>query len=417
MTIDEFTEHRDLLTGVAYRILGSAADAEDVVQEAWLRWSQVAADELISPKAYLVRMTTNLAIDRLRRARARREAYVGPWLPEPVATSPDGEERAELADTLELALLVVLETLSPLERAVFVLREAFGYSHAEIAEVLGRTEPAVRQLARRARDHVRERRPRFDVDRRERRRVTERFIAACAEGDAQVVLHEAHHTLGGRARSTPSPYITNEGTHVFYADGLPWRWMAGRGLVRPYARVRPGHLTRMRFRRDGRLTGRPPLALMKMIARRGMKAPVGEDFGSWAARRFGPEAARAAAGLLGVVTYEADPGRLSAAFVWERFRRATAPRYPSVRYVIGGWGRVADGRTGALDLPGTSWRDRPAVHRGDGVWLAGDQVAVPGLLSEVSVNSALAAARAALAATRVGQTPITGRSGSRTPAA
>ncbi|XVQ83856.1 RNA polymerase sigma-70 factor [Microbispora siamensis] len=185
MTIEVFTAHRSLLAGVAYRILGSAADAEDVLQEAWLRWAEVDAASVADPKAYLVRVTTNLAIDRLRRVRARREAYVGPWLPEPVVTAPDSGESAERADSVELALLVVLETLSPLERAVFVLREAFGFSHAEIAEILGRGEPAVRQLARRARDHVRERRPRFDVDRRERRTITERFVAACAEGDIE----------------------------------------------------------------------------------------------------------------------------------------------------------------------------------------------------------------------------------------
>ncbi|MEU8176086.1 RNA polymerase sigma-70 factor [Microbispora hainanensis] len=185
MTIEVFTAHRSLLAGVAYRILGSAADAEDVVQEAWLRWAEVDAASVADPKAYLVRVTTNLAIDRLRRVRARREAYVGPWLPEPVLDAPDSGDAAERADSVELALLVVLETLSPLERAVFVLREAFGFSHGEIAEILGRGEPAVRQLARRARDHVRERRPRFDVDRRERRTITERFIAACVEGDIE----------------------------------------------------------------------------------------------------------------------------------------------------------------------------------------------------------------------------------------
>lgn len=207
MTADVFTAHRDLLVGVAYRILGSAADAEDVVQEAWLRWAEVDAAPVADPKAYLVRVTTNLAIDRLRRVRARREAYVGPWLPEPVATAPDAGDVTERADSVEMALLVVLETLSPLERAVFVLREAFGYSHAEIAEILGRGEPAVRQLARRARDHVRERRPRFDVDRRERRRVTERFVAACAEGDVEglTALLAADVRLvgdgGGKARA------------------------------------------------------------------------------------------------------------------------------------------------------------------------------------------------------------------------
>ncbi|TKK87939.1 sigma-70 family RNA polymerase sigma factor [Herbidospora galbida] len=177
-----FSEHRKVLLGVAYRVLGSVTDAEDVVQEAWLRWSQLPEGHVDDERAYLVRVTTNLAIDRLRHVQTRREAYVGPWLPELVSTT-DVAEEAELADTVELALLVVLETLSPLERAVFVLREAFGYSHAEIGAVLGRDEAAVRQLAKRARDHVRERRPRYDVDRGERRAITERFVSAAAGGD------------------------------------------------------------------------------------------------------------------------------------------------------------------------------------------------------------------------------------------
>jgi RNA polymerase sigma factor (sigma-70 family) len=183
MRADVFAEHRKLLTGVAYRVLGSVTEAEDVVQDAWLRWSTVDESTVGEPKAYLITVTTRLAIDRLRRAKASRETYVGSWLPEPVSTAPDAAESAELGDSVELALLVVLETLSPLERAVFVLREAFDLPFAEIADVLGRTEPAVRQLARRARDHVRERRPRYDVDRAARREITERFLAACAAGD------------------------------------------------------------------------------------------------------------------------------------------------------------------------------------------------------------------------------------------
>ncbi|GGM76599.1 RNA polymerase sigma24 factor [Thermopolyspora flexuosa] len=178
-----FQEHRAVLVGVAYRILGSVADAEDVVQEAWLRWPGVDAAKVEDARAFLIRVTSRLAIDRLRRVRARREEYVGPWLPEPLRTGPDGAAQAELADSVELALLVVLETLSPLERAAFVLREAFGLPYAEIAAAIGRSEPAVRQLARRAREHVQARRPRFAVDRAERRRVTERFLAAAAGGD------------------------------------------------------------------------------------------------------------------------------------------------------------------------------------------------------------------------------------------
>jgi RNA polymerase sigma-70 factor (TIGR02957 family) len=178
-----FDEHRSLLVSVAYRILGSVTDAEDAVQEAYLRWSGVEHSEINDPRAFLVRVTTRLAIDRLRRARTRRESYIGPWLPEPILTRQDPSEEVEMAESVSMAMLVVLETLSPLERAVFVLREAFGMPHAEIAEVLGRSEEAVRQLARRAREHVRERRTRFDADQDEQRRVTERFLEATSTGD------------------------------------------------------------------------------------------------------------------------------------------------------------------------------------------------------------------------------------------
>ena len=183
-----FDEHRGLLVSVAYRILGSVTDAEDAVQEAWLRWSGVDQSGVNDPRAFLVRVTTRLAIDRLRRAKARRETYVGPWLPEPILTRNDVAEDAAMAESVSMALLVVLETLSPLERAVFVLREAFGMPHAEIAEVIGRKEEAVRQLARRARDHVRERRTRFDADQTEQRRVTERFLEAAAGGDLEALM-------------------------------------------------------------------------------------------------------------------------------------------------------------------------------------------------------------------------------------
>lgn len=183
-----FEDHRSLLTGVAYRILGSVADAEDVVQEAWLRWSKVDEAGVDDPKAYLIRVTSRLAIDRLRWARSRRESYVGPWLPEPIGTTPDAAEHAELADSVEMALMVVLETLSPLERAVFVLREAFDLPFTEIAEIIGRAEPATRQLARRARDHVRDKRPRFEVNQEERRRITERFIRAATDGDVDGLI-------------------------------------------------------------------------------------------------------------------------------------------------------------------------------------------------------------------------------------
>ncbi|MFB6776078.1 RNA polymerase sigma-70 factor [Streptomyces sp. NPDC056352] len=190
---DVFEEHRPVLTGVAYRMLGRIADAEDVVQEAWLRWSAAPRDDVREPRAFLVRTTTRLAIDRLRQLQIRREAYVGPWLPEPLVTDfgpavPDTAEQAVLADSVSVAVLVVLESLSPLERAVFVLREAFGFPYGEIATTLDRTEAAVRQLAGRARRHVEERKPRYDVDPAQRRDLTERFLAAAAGGDIEKLL-------------------------------------------------------------------------------------------------------------------------------------------------------------------------------------------------------------------------------------
>lgn len=190
---DVFEEHRPVLTGVAYRMLGRIADSEDVVQEAWLRWSSAAREDVREPRAFLVRIVTRLSIDRLRQLGARREAYVGPWLPEPLVTDfgpavPDTAEQAVLADTVSVAVLVVLESLSPLERAVFVLREAFGFPYGEIAATLDRTEAAVRQLAGRARRHVEERKSRYDVDPVHRRDLTERFLAAAAGGDLEELL-------------------------------------------------------------------------------------------------------------------------------------------------------------------------------------------------------------------------------------
>ncbi|TDC99820.1 RNA polymerase sigma-70 factor [Nonomuraea deserti] len=237
-----FEEHRSLLVGVAYRILGSVADAEDVVQETWLRWSGVDEAGVGDAKAYLIRVTSRLAIDRLRWAKSRRESYVGPWLPEPISTAPDAAEHAELAESVEMALLVVLETLSPLERAVFVLREAFDLPFAEIAEIIARSEPATRQLARRAREHVREKRPRFDVDREQRRRMTERFVSASAEGDLDTLIAMFADEItmvtdgGGKARAALRTItgVENVGRYVL-AIGRPAslaRFMKSVGLAR-----------------------------------------------------------------------------------------------------------------------------------------------------------------------------------------
>ncbi|SDT67937.1 RNA polymerase sigma-70 factor [Jiangella sp. DSM 45060] len=183
MTDDPFQRHRGLLFTVAYELLGSVADAEDVVQDTWLRWSADDRSDVLEPKAYLVRIATRLALNRMRTLRTRRETYVGPWLPEPLVTGPDAAGGVELAEDVSMAMLVVLETLTPIERAVFVLREVFGFAHAEIATALDRSEASVRQVAHRAREHVQARRPRFDTDPEQRRAVTERFLRATAEGN------------------------------------------------------------------------------------------------------------------------------------------------------------------------------------------------------------------------------------------
>lgn len=361
---------------------------------------------------------------------------------------------------------------------------------------------------------------------------------ACAEYGASVVLHEAHSALGGRARSTAAPYIANDGTHAFY-DGPPWRWLASRGLIDPVERLGVGQLTRARIRHGGRLRRTPPASFARMvILGRRRRAPVERSFRDWATSQFGEQACKAAEGMVGPAIYDADPGRLSAAFVFERLLRVTTPRIPpTTRYPRGGWasviarmerdacakgvqihtnsritelpetGRVivatsleaarallgddslrwesgraalldigvrhdrrdpfavfdfdeggmierfssqdptlaprghqliqgeiplrqgeakaaglrrleslydlafagwrdrvtwrreqsANYRTGALDLPGQTWRDRPAIAQGDDRYLVGDMVAAPGLLAEVSINSALTACNLAAA--------------------
>ncbi|MCD4523336.1 RNA polymerase sigma-70 factor [Nocardioides sp. cx-173] len=187
-TTEEFVAHRNLLFTVAYEMLGSAADAEDVLQETWLRWAEVDRDSVREPRAYLVRITTRLALNRLRTAARRRETYVGPWLPEPLLTVPDVAEDVELADSVSTAMLLVLETLTPTERAVFVLREVFAVGYDEIAAAVDRTPDAVRQIAHRARGHVEARRPRTRVTAAERDAVFARFIQAASTGDLQSLM-------------------------------------------------------------------------------------------------------------------------------------------------------------------------------------------------------------------------------------
>ena len=188
MTDDPFLSHRSLLFTVAYEMLGSAADADDVVQETWLRWADVDRAEVRDPRAYLVRIVTRQALNRLRTVSRRREDYVGEWLPEPLLTSPDVADDVELAESVSIAMLTILETLSPTERAVLVLHEVFDVPYDEIAEAVGKTAAAVRQIAHRAREHVAARRPRMEVSHTEQQRVVERFLTALTAGDLQGLM-------------------------------------------------------------------------------------------------------------------------------------------------------------------------------------------------------------------------------------
>ncbi|MGW6123701.1 RNA polymerase sigma-70 factor [Nocardia sp. NPDC055165] len=183
-----FVAHRNLLFTVAYEMLGSAADAEDVLQETWLRWVGVDLDAVRDQRAYLVRITTRRSLDRLRALGRRRESYVGPWLPEPLLTTPDIAEDVELAESVSMAMLLVLETLTPIERAVFVLREVFDLDYDEIAEAVDKSPAAVRQLAYRARAHVAARRPRGIVSASESRDALAAFQRAIETGDLQNLL-------------------------------------------------------------------------------------------------------------------------------------------------------------------------------------------------------------------------------------
>jgi RNA polymerase sigma-70 factor, ECF subfamily len=214
---EEFEELRPLLFSVAYRILGSVAEAEDAVQETWLRW-QASPAQPTSAKAFLSATVTRISIDVLRSARVRREKYAGPWFPEPLLTDPyqDPERSAELADSVSMAALLLLERLSPLERAVFVLREVFGFGFPEVAAAVGRSEAACRQLAVRARRHMDAGRPRFEADRREREELAARFFDALREGDVEGLreLLAADVQLvgdaGGKAPTLPRSIIGAE---------------------------------------------------------------------------------------------------------------------------------------------------------------------------------------------------------------
>ena len=193
--IEEFVAHRSAVFGAAYRVLGSVTEADDVVQEAWLRWSRVDLAEVRQPRAYLVTTATRLALDRIRELQRHRLAYIGPWLPEPLPDrvgdadqANDPADQVDLADSVSMAMLVVLSTLTPLERAAFVLRDVFDLPYPDVASTLGRTEAATRQLTHRARSHVQARAPRVPVDRRTHEEVLRRFLAAMQGGSMSDLL-------------------------------------------------------------------------------------------------------------------------------------------------------------------------------------------------------------------------------------
>lgn len=223
---ESFLTHRNLLFTVAYEMLGSAADAEDVLQETWLRWNTVAAERIDDPRSYLVRITTRQSLNRLRSMKRHRETYVGSWLPEPLLTTGDVAEDVELAESVSMALMLVLETLTPAERAVFVLREAFGFDYDEIAAAIGRSRAAVHQIAHRARRHIEARRPRRAVSARQAETATEAFRTALESQDLQGLLHVLAPDVvaisdgGGIKRASPRPVAGADKVARFIIGGL-----------------------------------------------------------------------------------------------------------------------------------------------------------------------------------------------------
>ncbi|MEU3603977.1 RNA polymerase sigma-70 factor [Streptomyces sp. NPDC035033] len=222
---ETFVAHRNLLFTVAYEMLGSAADAEDVLQETWLRWTGVDLAQVRDQRAYLVRITTRQALNRLRALQRRRESYVGPWLPEPLLTAPDVAEDVELAESVSMAMMLVLETLTPTERAVFVLREVFDVGYDEIAAAVDKTPAAVRQIAHRARRHVDARRPRTTVSAREARAAVESFRRAIETRDPQEFLDLLAPDIvlvsdgGGIKRAALRPVVGADKVTRFYLGG------------------------------------------------------------------------------------------------------------------------------------------------------------------------------------------------------
>jgi RNA polymerase sigma-70 factor, ECF subfamily len=256
---EEFQELRPLLFAIAYRILGSVAEAEDAVQETWLRYES-SPTQPTSTKAFLSAVVTRISIDVLRSARVRRETYVGPWFPEPLLTDPyeDPARSAELADSLSMAALLLLERLSPLERAVFVLREVFGFGFPEIAAAVGRSEPACRQLAVRARRHMEAGRPRFEADRREREELAARFFVALRNGDVDQLreLLAADVSMvgdgGGKAPALPKSVIGADNVARVLASIFPLLARIEASMEQRELNGQPGAIIRDR---DGKVVG------------------------------------------------------------------------------------------------------------------------------------------------------------------
>lgn len=253
---DAFEAQRPRLTRLAYRMLGSVTEAEDAVQDAWLRWTR-AGEEIADPAAWLVRVTSRLCIDRMRAARTQRDAYRGPWLPEPLIEdlAVDPVERAE---DVSVAFLLALERLSPLERAVFLLHDVFDADYAQVAETLGKTEPAVRQLATRARAHVKETRPRFTVSQEDAAKLAAAFMAAAAVGDmtalSAMLAQDAVMVTdgGGKRKAALRPMVGREDI-VRLLEGLAWRGGEGQALSFRSVRIN-GYPGLVLIREDGPMT-------------------------------------------------------------------------------------------------------------------------------------------------------------------
>lgn len=244
MTTDRiaaFNQHRPLLFSIAYRMLGSAADAEDIVQDAFMRWQRAESAEVRSPKDYLSATVTRLAVDHLRSARVRREVYVGPWLPEPLVGVDDRDPLAatELAESLSTAFLVLLERLTPTQRAAFLLREVFAFDYAEVARILDTNEPNVRQLVQRSRQHIAAGKPRFSPDRKTASDLTQRFLGACTSGDMDALVELlsadaiAYADGGGKFAAARNPIVGVDKVARFLAS-LVAKWSsAGEVRVEP----------------------------------------------------------------------------------------------------------------------------------------------------------------------------------------